>query len=55
MYQKRNMKILIICTGNSCRSRMSQGFLQSFEKNIEVHSGGSEKPVDCGCGYGGKC
>jgi arsenate reductase len=35
------MKILIICTGNSCRSQMAQGFLQSFDKNIEVHSAGT--------------
>ncbi len=36
------MKILILCTGNSCRSQMAQGFLQSFDKNIEVHSAGTE-------------
>ncbi|OFY58738.1 MAG: protein tyrosine phosphatase [Bacteroidetes bacterium RBG_19FT_COMBO_42_10] len=35
------MKILILCTGNSCRSQMAQGFLQSFDKNIEVHSAGT--------------
>lgn len=35
------MKILIICTGNSCRSQIAQGFLQSFDKNIEVHSAGT--------------
>ncbi len=35
------MKILILCTGNSCRSQMAQGFLQSFNKNIEVHSAGT--------------
>jgi arsenate reductase len=35
-------KILILCTGNSCRSQMAQGFLQSFDKNIEVHSAGTE-------------
>ena len=39
------MKILILCTGNSCRSQMAQGFLQSFDKNIEVHSAGTE-PAD---------
>jgi len=39
------MRILILCTGNSCRSQMAQGFLQSFDKNIEVHSAGTE-PTD---------
>ncbi len=36
------MKILILCTGNSCRSQMAHGFLQSFDKNIEVNSAGTE-------------
>jgi arsenate reductase (thioredoxin) len=37
-----NMKILILCTGNSCRSQMAQGFLQSFDKEISVCSAGTE-------------
>lgn len=36
------MKILILCTGNSCRSQMAQGFLQSFDKNITVCSAGTD-------------
>jgi len=36
------MKILILCTGNSYRSQMAQGFLQSFNKNILVCSAGTE-------------
>jgi arsenate reductase len=36
------MKILILCTGNSCRSQMAQGFLQSFDKNLEVYSAGTK-------------
>ena len=36
------MKILILCTGNSCRSQMAHGFLQSFDKNITVSSAGTE-------------
>ena len=34
------MKILVLCTGNSCRSQMAHGFLQSFDQNIEVFSAG---------------
>jgi len=36
------MKILILCTGNSCRSQMAHGFLQSFDPNIKVSSAGTE-------------
>ena len=39
------MKILILCTGNSCRSQMAHGFLQSFDKNIQVYSTGTH-PVE---------
>jgi len=35
------VKILIICTGNACRSQMAQVFLQSFDSKIEVHSAGT--------------
>ena len=28
------MKVLILCTGNSCRSQMAHGFLKSFDKKI---------------------
>ena len=36
------MKILILCTGNSCRSQMAEGFLQSFDRKIQVFSAGTE-------------
>ncbi len=36
------MKILILCTGNSCRSQMAHGFLQSFDTNLKVYSAGTE-------------
>ena len=35
------MKILILCTGNSCRSQMAQGFMQSFDKRMQVFSAGT--------------
>jgi arsenate reductase len=40
--KKKSMKILILCTGNSCRSQMAHGLLQSFDKNITVRSAGTE-------------
>lgn len=36
------MKVLILCTGNSCRSQMAHGFLQSFDPNIQVFSAGTK-------------
>ena len=36
------MKILILCTGNSCRSQMAHGFLQSFDKRLKVYSAGTQ-------------
>lgn len=36
------MKILILCTGNSCRSQMAEGFLHSFDKSLMVCSAGTE-------------
>ncbi|HRW95537.1 MAG TPA: arsenate reductase ArsC [Bacteroidales bacterium] len=36
------MNILILCTGNSCRSQMAQGFLQSFNKALSVFSAGTD-------------
>lgn len=35
------MRILILCTGNSCRSQMAHGFLQSFDPALEVFSAGT--------------
>lgn len=35
------MKILILCTGNSCRSQMAHGLLQSFDESLYVRSAGT--------------
>lgn len=35
-------KILILCTGNSCRSQMAHGWLQSFDKDLYVRSAGTK-------------
>jgi arsenate reductase (thioredoxin) len=35
------MRILILCTGNSCRSQMAHGFLRSFDSKLEVFSAGT--------------
>ncbi|MDT8402119.1 MAG: arsenate reductase ArsC [Bacteroidales bacterium] len=36
------MKILILCTGNSCRSQMAHGFLESFDDRLDVATAGTE-------------
>ncbi len=37
-----NKKILILCTGNTCRSQMAEGFLRSFDSDLIVESAGTE-------------
>ena len=36
------IRILILCTGNSCRSQMAEGYLKSFDKELEVYSAGTK-------------
>jgi arsenate reductase (thioredoxin) len=36
------MRILILCTGNSCRSQMAEGLLASFDKRLHVYSAGTK-------------
>ena len=36
-------KVLVLCTGNSCRSQMAHGFLETYAgENYEVYSAGVE-------------
>src|SRR5437899_6649997 len=34
--------MLVLCTGNSARSQMAAGFLQSFDKRLDVYSAGTQ-------------
>lgn len=34
-------RVLILCTGNSARSQMTEGFLKSFDPQLEVFSAGT--------------
>ena len=34
-------EILVLCTGNSCRSQMAEGFLKSFDSELNVYSAGT--------------
>lgn len=42
MQLRNNMRILVLCTGNSCRSQMAHGFLQAFDSRLEVFSAGTK-------------
>ncbi len=40
------MKILILCTGNSCRSQMVEGYLSSLDKRLDVYSAGTNPETE---------
>ena len=42
MQKKENKRILVICTGNSARSQMAEGFLKHYKKDWEVYSAGTK-------------
>ena len=35
-------KVLVLCTGNSCRSQMAEGYLRHFDPDLQVYSAGVE-------------
>lgn len=40
---KKKLRILFLCTGNSCRSQMAEGFARAFKSDvIEAYSAGIE-------------
>lgn len=42
--QKHMKKILVLCTGNSCRSQIAEGYLRHFAKDqAKIYSAGIEK------------
>ena len=39
----RKPMVIVLCTGNSCRSQMAEGFLRQFAGDrFELHSAGTE-------------
>lgn len=34
------MRILVLCTGNRCRSQMAHGILKHIDPSLDVHSAG---------------
>ena len=38
--RKHGIKVLVLCTGNTCRSQMAHGLLESYGKDLAVYSAG---------------
>jgi arsenate reductase len=36
-------KVLFLCTGNSCRSQMAEGFVRALRPDLDAYSAGVEK------------
>jgi len=44
--KQNTKKILILCTGNSCRSQMAEGFFKSFDNHLTVYSAGTNPTTE---------
>ena len=42
---QNGVRVLILCTGNSCRSQMAEAFLKSFDHSLEVYSAGTKPSI----------
>jgi len=40
------MNILILCTGNSCRSQMAEGIMRKLYPEADVYSAGTKPETD---------
>ncbi len=40
------MKILILCTGNSCRSQIAEGILRAIDSKLEIFSAGTWPEIE---------
>ena len=40
------MRILILCTGNSCRSQMAEAFLTAYDESFDVYSAGTNPAAE---------
>ena len=40
-FAEKKTRLLVLCTGNSARSQMTEGFLRSFNLKLEVYSAGT--------------
>lgn len=38
----KKIRILVLCTGNSARSQMTEGFLKTLDPRLEVYSAGTQ-------------
>lgn len=45
LLKNKNMRVLILCTGNSCRSQMAEGIIKNNHPGWEVFSAGTKPEI----------